>query len=190
MAAKKVSKRDTVVPKGVSDEEIESSESEDEVSKVAHNLRDELIMSETSSSSESSDSPTAAFAGTLPPPPMNEELEPIDYFFSMFDKKSIALLAGQSNLYAVQTNPSKPVRISEVEMSHFIGILIMTGIYCFPEQRFFWMNTTRVESISSVMSRDRFLEIKKYLHVVDNSKQLNRTDPNFDRAHKVRPLLN
>ncbi|CAF3388467.1 unnamed protein product [Rotaria socialis] len=66
----------------------------------------------------------------------------------------------------------------------------MTGIYCFPKQGFFWMNTTRVESISSVMSRDRFLEIKKYVHVVDNSKQLNRNDPNFDRAHKLRPLLN
>ncbi|CAF4614156.1 unnamed protein product [Rotaria socialis] len=105
-----------------SDEEIDSSESEDEVSKVAHNLRDELIMSETSSSSDS------AFAGTLPPPPMNEELEPIDYFFSMVDKKSIALLTDQSNLSVLQTNPSKP--------------------------------------------------------------QLNRTDPNFDRAHKVRPLLN
>ncbi|CAF3520020.1 unnamed protein product [Rotaria socialis] len=156
-----------------SDEEIDSSESEDEVSKVAHNLRDELIMSETSSSSDywrktAFVPSTAAFAGTLPPPPMNEELEPIDYFFSMVDKKSIALLTDQSNLYVLQTNPSKPVRISEVEMSHFIGILIMTGIYCFPEQRFFWMNTTRVESISSVMSRDRSLEIKKYLHVVDN----------------------
>ncbi|CAF4240858.1 unnamed protein product, partial [Rotaria magnacalcarata] len=69
-------------------------------------------------------------------------------------------------------------------MSHFIGILMMTGIYFFPEQRFFWSNTTRVESISSVMSRDRFLEIKKYLHVVDNSVQPNRTDANCDRAHK------
>ncbi|CAF3328201.1 unnamed protein product [Rotaria socialis] len=121
MAAKTVSKRDTVVPKGISDDEIDSSESEDEV---------------------------------------------------------------------IQANPNKSVRISEIEMPQFIGILIMTGIYCFPKQGFFWMNTTRVESISSVMSRDRFLEIKKYVHVVDNSKQLNRNDPNFDRAHKLRPLLN
>ncbi|CAF3396410.1 unnamed protein product [Rotaria sp. Silwood2] len=152
------------------------------------------ILTKTFSSSskeiENFVTPAAAFAGMLSPPPMNEELEPIDYFYSMFDRKSITLLTDQSNLYSVQTNPNKPARISEVEMVHFIGVLIMTGIYCFPEQRFFWMNTSRVESISSVMSRDRFLEIKKYLHVVDNSKQLNRTDPNFDRAHKVRPLLN
>ncbi len=38
--------------------------------------------------------------------------------------------------------------------------------------------------------RDRFLQIKKNLHVVDNSTQLNQNDPNYDRAFKVRPLLN
>ncbi|CAM4740376.1 unnamed protein product [Rotaria magnacalcarata] len=108
----------------------------------------------------------------------------------MFGKESITLLTEQSNLYSVQTNPNKPARISEVEMAQFIGVLIMSGIYCFPDQRFFWMNTTRVESISSTMSRDRFLEIRKYLHVVDNSNQLDRNDPDYDRAHKVRPLLN
>ncbi|CAF4667738.1 unnamed protein product, partial [Didymodactylos carnosus] len=32
--------------------------------------------------------------------------------------------------------------------------------------------------------------IRKCLHVVDNSNQLDRNDPNYDRAHKVRPLLN
>ena len=40
------------------------------------------------------------------------------------------------------------------------------------------------------MSRDQFLEIKKHLHVADSPVQPNRTNVNFDRAHKVRPLLN
>ena len=134
--------------------------------------------------------PAVNFAGTFSPPPVHMEFEPIAYFYSMFGKELITLLTEQSNLYSVQTNPNKPARISEVEMAQFIGVLIMSGIYCFPDQRFFWMNTTRVESISSTMSRDRFLEIRKYLHVVDNSNQLDRNDPNCDRAHKVRPLLN
>ncbi|CAF1571150.1 unnamed protein product, partial [Rotaria sordida] len=47
----------------------------------------------------------------------------------------------------------------------------MTGIYSFPKQRYFWSGDTRFESISSVMSRDRFLGIKKYLRVTDNSVQ-------------------
>ncbi|CAF2829901.1 unnamed protein product, partial [Rotaria sp. Silwood2] len=95
--------------------------------------------------------PLADFTGVLPPPP-DDELAPIDYFYSMFDKDSIALLTDQSNLYSVQMNPNKPLCISQHEMEHFIGTLIMTGIYSFPTPRFFWMNTTLVESIASVMS--------------------------------------
>ncbi|CAF3757542.1 unnamed protein product [Rotaria socialis] len=110
--------------------------------------------------------PAADFGDNLSPPPDNDELEPIDYCHFMFGKQSISLLTNQSNLYSVQKDPNKPSNV------------------------FFWSSTTRVECISSVMSRDRFLEIKKYLHVADNSVQLDRDDPNFDRAHKVRPLLN
>ncbi|CAF1588696.1 unnamed protein product [Didymodactylos carnosus] len=215
MPTTRSSKRHTVIPNGLSEEEVDSSESEDEISTIKRTSLHESTMSEQSSSSEESDveevvqkappskkkktlnwkkkffsAPAAAFTDNLPPPPVNEELEPINYFHSMFGKQSITLLSDQSNLYSVQTNSNKPLCISENEMEHFIGVLIMTGIYSFPQQRFFWMNATRVESISSVMSRDRFLQIKKYIHVVDNSSQPNRNDLNFDRAYKVRPLLN
>jgi hypothetical protein len=66
----------------------------------------------------------------------------------------------------------------------------MSGVYSFPQQRFYWTDGTRVQSIASAMSRDRFLSIKKFLHVVDNANQPNPNDPNYDRAFKVRPLLN
>ncbi|CAF5106279.1 unnamed protein product [Rotaria sp. Silwood1] len=225
MTAKRLNIRNAVIPNGLSEDEINSSESEDEMSKVTHALRNELNMSENSSTSESDNdesveseedeskekvetnqnlkkkkrmhwvkkdivTPTADFADSMPPPPIHDELQPIDYFYNMFGKQSTTLLTNQLNLYSVQKNPNKAARISETEMEHFIGILLMTGIYSFPEQRYFWSNSTRVESISSVMTRDRFLELKKYLHVTDNSIQQNRTDANFDRAHKVRPLLN
>jgi hypothetical protein len=209
------SKRHTSIPNGLSEQEVDSSESEDEMIKVRRALLQNLTIEENSSSSEEDDveetkqkgppskkkkiihwkkkeftPPPADFTGNLPPPPVNEEFEPINYFHSMFGKESIALLTDQSNLYSVQIDPNKPLCISQNEMEHFIGILIMAGVYSFPTQRFFWTNVTRVESISSVMSRDRFLQIKKNLHVVDNSNQLFINDPNFDRAHKVRPLLN
>lgn len=86
-------------------------------------------------------------------------------------------------------NPNKPANISEIEMRNFIGISVMTGVYSFPAQHFFWTGTTRVESIASVMSRDRFRQVKKYLHVVDNTNQPDSNDPDYDRAFKVRPLL-
>ncbi len=75
----------------------------------------------------------------------------------MFGEENIAILTNQSNLYSVQTNLNKPLRITEHEMKQFIGVLLMTGVYSFPQQRFFWMYDTRVQSISSVILRDRFL---------------------------------
>ncbi|CAF3223249.1 unnamed protein product [Rotaria sp. Silwood2] len=215
MPTTRSSKRQSIVSNGLSEEEVDSSDSEDEISKVRHVLSNNLLINKESSSSEEDDieetkqaspppkktkkihwkkkdfiPPSADFTGVLQPLPPDDELAPIDYFYSMFDKDSIALLTDQSNLYSVQMNPNKPLCISQHEMEHFIGTLIMTGIYSFPTPRFFWMNTTRVESIALVMSRDRFLQIRKNLHVVDNSNQLFAGDPAFDRAYKVRPLLN
>lgn len=107
----------------------------------------------------------------------------------MFGKDSFELLKDQSNLSSTQTNPNRPVDISDAEIRQFIGILILSGVYSFPNQRFLWTNTTRVDAVASTMSRDRFFQIKKNLHVVDNTNQPN-SDCDYDRAFKVRPLLN
>ncbi|CAF4471541.1 unnamed protein product [Rotaria socialis] len=160
MSRKRDNKRNIVIPNGSGEDEIGSSESEDETSKVAHALRDELNMSEQSSISECEESNShesdsqeseneekfknngqnpkkkkrihwaknhfvisaADFADNLPPPPINDELEPIDYFYFMFRKQSMTLLTNQSNLYSVQKDPNKPVCISETEMALFIDI--------------------------------------------------------------------
>lgn len=53
----------------------------------------------------------------------------------------------------------------------------------------YWENNTRVEKVSSVMSRDRWEEIKRYLHCNDNSSQLPLGDQNRDKLFKVRPVI-
>ncbi|CAF1070818.1 unnamed protein product [Rotaria sp. Silwood1] len=192
-------KNHTAIPNGMS-ETIDTSESEDEMKKVQDILKNQLVMNDTSPSSEMNDSeeehqqdtskskrkkihwvkkpftlPISTFIGGSLPPPNHSGLEPIDYFYSMFGKESFDILKEQSNLYSVQVNPNQPVNISESEIRQFVGILLMTGIYGFPQQRSYWTNSTRAESIASTMSRDRFLEIKKNLHVVDNTNQLGKS---------------
>ena len=199
-------------------EDVDTSDSEDEIKEIQEVLKDHLVMHNSSSSSETSDDeermlqapkfksqskkkkrihwvkkpfvpPTSTFVHSLPPPPIDTETEPLDYFYMMFGKESFNILKDQSNLYSVQVNPNRPVNISETEIHQFIGILIMTGVYSLPHQRFYWTNSTRIDSIASIMTRDRFLQIKKYLHVVDNTNQPDKNDPRYDRAFKVRPLL-
>lgn len=79
----------------------------------------------------------------------------------MFGKKSLDPWKDQSNLYSVQVNPNRPLNISETDIRQFVRILIISGVYSFAQQRFYWTNGTRVQSIAQAMSRDRFLLMKK-----------------------------
>ena len=44
--------------------------------------------------------------------------------------------------------------------------------------------------VADRIPRDRFFEISRYLHFVDNSEILPHSHPNFDRLWKVRPIIN
>ena len=66
--------------------------------------------------------PTSKFTGSFPTPPTYSELEPIDYFYSMFGKELFDILKDQANLYSVQVNPNRPMNIFDTDIRQFIGI--------------------------------------------------------------------
>ncbi|CAF3008158.1 unnamed protein product [Rotaria sp. Silwood2] len=108
-----ISKNRIVIPNGMS-EDVDTSESEDEMNKIQNILKKQLTINDNSSSSETSDleekpqdtfkskskkkkrihwikkpfmPPTSTFIEILPPPPINNDLKPVDYFYSMFGKE-------------------------------------------------------------------------------------------------------
>lgn len=124
-----------------------------------------------------------------------EELEhrevnmPVDYFRYFFDENILDHLVLQSNLYSVQNNPNKPLNITRNELEQFFGICMVMSIFGLPRSRMYWAKNTQVEKVSSVMSRDRWEEIKRNLHCNDNTAQVAPGDPNRDKLFKVRPLI-
>jgi hypothetical protein len=70
-------------------------------------------------------------------------------------------------------------------MRQFIGILLYFGVYQLPRTRIVWMTGSSISLISDVMTRDRFEEIRRYLHFLDSEKAVN----NPDRLCKVRLFL-
>ena len=46
----------------------------------------------------------------------------------------------------------------------------------------------RVEVILKVMIRSRFEKIGEMIHVNNNERNLSKTDPNYDKLYKIRPL--
>ncbi|KAB0805083.1 hypothetical protein PPYR_02053 [Photinus pyralis] len=96
-------------------------------------------------------------------------------------------LVDQSMLYAQQHNRHDFV-VSSDEIRAFIGILLLTGYHKLPRERLYWGldEDIRIDAVSRCLSRNRFEEIKRYLHLADNST----ANSSNDKMHKVRPLMN
>ena len=77
------------------------------------------------------------------------------------------------------------------EMKAFFGLNIAMGVVKLPEARMYWQQKwlTNVPSFGQVMSRNRFFQILRYLHVSDDLNVHTAGQPNYDKLHKIRPIL-
>ena len=78
---------------------------------------------------------------------------------------------------------------TENEIKSFLGVLLCIGIIKLPSYRHYCKTSLRIEPIASAISRDRFDEIKQYLHFNDNNFRKPNDHPQHDKFHKVRPVL-
>ena len=68
----------------------------------------------------------------------------------------------------------------------FFGIIIAMGIAKLPEINDYWRTRIlRMPWFGSIMSRNHFKVILRFLHLADNSKQLPRNDKGHDRPFKL-----
>lgn len=95
------------------------------------------------------------------------------------------MLVSQSNNYALWKNCPGP-KITADEMRCFIAILILSGYNPVANTRLYWcpQKDTRNELVYNAMRRNRFEEIMRYLHCVNN----NNIDAT-DKMSKLRPLI-
>ncbi|KAK2718985.1 hypothetical protein QYM36_006112 [Artemia franciscana] len=113
---------------------------------------------------------------------------PLEFVRLFFDQGVVNHIRDQTKIYALQKD-AKEFGVSSAKVECFLGILAFTGIVKMPSYRSYWSNETRYPVIADAMSRDRFEQIKKYLHFNDNLTQKPRGDPGHDKIHKVRPLI-
>ena len=119
---------------------------------------------------------------------------PLDYFMLLFDEDCFQLVVDQTNLYASQNPPGgryKWYNTTVDEMKLFIGMIIAMGLHKLPHLEDYWCSDVQlgVPGIVSGMPIDRFKVLQKCLHINDNTKAKPRGDPEYDRLHKIRPLL-
>ncbi|GAB0099758.1 hypothetical protein DMENIID0001_156450 [Sergentomyia squamirostris] len=116
---------------------------------------------------------------------VDEEFSPCAVFRQVvgFDKLS-NIVCHKSQLYMWQKGI--PFSMLQKEFSAFMGIVFFMGYHVLPNIRDYWSKQSdlRVDFVSSVMTRQRFENIRSALHFNDNS-----TADKNDRANKIRPII-
>ena len=99
----------------------------------------------------------------------------------------------ETNRYAksvMESSKYEKWEIIEVkDIYAYFGVMIMMGLVELPSLHDYWKRDSlfNCTAISEKMTRDRFLEIHRYLHFVDNDS-INQQG-NADRLRKLRPVI-
>ncbi len=118
---------------------------------------------------------------------------PKDIFQLFFTEELMAMVVQQTNKYAQEVSPSSKVwvEVTAEELYAFLGFNFLMGLNPKPSLGDYWRKHQiyRYSPICDKITRDRYFEISRYLHFVDNSTLSPRNSPNYDRLGKVRPLF-
>ncbi|KAK7880568.1 hypothetical protein WMY93_032793 [Mugilogobius chulae] len=93
-----------------------------------------------------------------------------DYFKMFFSDNILSVITEQSNLYAIQCNPSRPLNLSTKELEQFIAT------------RMFWSKASRVHQVADTMSLNRWEAIKKALHFNDMRQYQQEVQIHFTKS--------
>ena len=120
---------------------------------------------------------------------------PIDVFNLFFTPDLMEEIVKQSNAYArTVMGPEKYdkwAKITVKEFKAFLGFSILMGINHLPSLSDYWSKDPRLRyaPVADHISRDRFRDVSRYLHFVDNDTLVPRGEEGHDRLGKVRPLI-
>ena len=103
------------------------------------------------------------------------------------------MIVEQSNLYAMEVMSDEKYEkwdpISIEDMEAYFGFNILMGINSLPSLEDYWKKDPlfRYTPVADRISRDRYTEISRYLHFVDNSTVLSRTSPPWQDPSYTQP---
>ena len=121
---------------------------------------------------------------------------PLQVFELFFTPPFLTNIVQQSNLYAKQVmgdiKYQSWTKITVEELKAYFGFILLMGMVPLPSVEDYWKRDPVFHylPISDHISRDRFRDISRYLHFVNNNTLVPRGQPGHDRLGKVRPAIN
>lgn len=120
-----------------------------------------------------------------------EGMTPYEIWKLIFSTEMLQHIVFQTNLYANRDKNVEKFIILEHEMEQFLGIILLSGYHLVPQEKLYWSTQPdfRVEIVAKTMSRNRYLEIKKYSHFADNLKltadnKMSKISPLYDMMNE------
>ena len=116
-------------------------------------------------------------------------------FFLFFTPMLLELIVEQSNKYAAECmGEEKYAKWNEItveELCAYMGFMLLMGVVHLPSLYDYWKKDEvyNYSPVASRISRNRFLELHRYLHFEDNSTLSPPGSPEYDRLGKVRPVV-
>lgn len=115
-----------------------------------------------------------------------EMKSPLEYFKMLYSDELFEIMANEANRYFFQEKAPQLLGTNSKEIEMFVGMLFKMGVVQMPNVRDYFAKESIYEPVASVMSRNRFQQLCRYLHFVDNTDE--SIDRN-DKAWKIRPFL-
>lgn len=112
----------------------------------------------------------------------------LDFFSLFINEEIIAKIVTETNLYITQNNIANCPPVTSVELRQFLGILIFTTVFHYPNVRSYW-GKYGFQHIMETMSSKRFAKLRSVIHFNDNSLHKPITHPEHDRLHKIRSII-
>lgn len=120
---------------------------------------------------------------------------PLEIFSLFFTSSLLQFLVLQTNQYALECMGGEryaqwtPVTLPELHA--YMGFMILMGIVHLPSLCDYWKKDEifHYSPVASRISRDRFFELHRYLHCVDNSNLPSPGDPAYNKLGKIQPVL-
>ncbi|CAH2005154.1 unnamed protein product [Acanthoscelides obtectus] len=109
-------------------------------------------------------------------------------FKYFFDDDLLEHIVYQSNLYCTQNRPHKALCLSVSELEQFIGVTIFMPVFDLHRTRSYWSNTSRIAQIADIMSRERYEEIRRFIHFNNNDNMPDRNDKERNKLYKIQAM--
>ena len=135
-------------------------------------------------------------SNTGPTYELGEEKQEADFFHQPFPQEIYEKIDAETNRYAIQMQEQRgsldrswrPTDAEEVKV--YVGMRIYMSVIDLPDIKMYWSEDQFYGNfkVSDIMPRARFEKLSQYLHANDRT-DYNRNDPNRDKLHLIRPVL-